>query len=130
MIKAILLDNFGGKAVEKFSPKVAEDLGKDVVEYLQALPKGNPLEPLEKDTFVFSTGIKHSRIAPDGTLIPKERTLFIEKRTGEGTGFASSASKTPIINEDGFVIAHPLTLEGVKDAIRQVFRAMKNARLD
>ena len=127
MIKAILRDNVCGKVVDKFSTEVAKDLGKDIVDYLQAMPKG--LEPLEKDTFEFSTAIKRGYVKADGTVVPDERTLFISKPTGVGIGYGTSASKTPVVMKDGWVAAYPLTLEGVKEAIRQVIKAVKKANI-
>ena len=130
MIKAILRDSVVGKPVSKFSPEVAKDLGKDIVDYLQAMPKGDPLKPLDKDTIVFSTAVKRGYIKADGTVVPPERTLFINKMTGVDTGYGTSASKTPDISEDGFVRTYPLTLEGVKEGIRRIFKAMANAHLE
>ena len=110
-----------GKVLKNFTPAEQADLGADVVKYIKSLARGNRFKPTDKDTVYFSTHVIPAASAKD---VP-ERILRVELPFGEHSGFVKTLSKTPLILEDGTRCQEPLTVEGLKNAIKKLRRTRK-----
>ena len=110
-----------GKVLNDFSKIEKKELGKEIVDFIKSLPKGDKLKPLDKDTVYFSTFVRPAIKNPAGEVVlPAERVLFMDKALDKGVGCGITASSQPLVLGDGHICSYPLTIEGVKNALKQL----------
>ena len=110
-----------GKVLNDFSKIEKKELGKEIVDFIKSLPKGDKLKPLDKDTVYFSTFKRPAIKNPAGEVVlPAERVLFMDKALDKGVGCGITASSQPLVLGDGHICSYPLTIEGVKNALKQL----------
>ncbi len=115
-----------GKVLKDFSKKDKKELGKEIVDFIKSLPKGDKLKPLDKDTVYFSTFVRPAIKNPAGEVVlPEERVLYMDKVLDKGVGCGVTASTQPLVLGDGHVCSYPLTIKGVKDAIKRLENSAK-----
>ena len=110
-----------GKVLNDFSKIEKKELGKEIVDFIKSLPKGDKLKPLDKDTVYFSTFKRPAIKNPAGEVVlPAERVLFMDKALDKGVGCGITASSQPLVLGDGHICSYHLTIEGVKNALKQL----------
>ena len=110
-----------GEVLKDFSKVEKKELGKEIVGFIKSLPKGNKLEPLDKDTVYFSTFRRPAIKNPAGEVVlPEERVLYMDKVLGKGEGCGVTASTQPLVLGDGHICSYPLTINGVKSALERL----------
>ncbi len=109
-----------GKVVNNFTPAEKASLGEDVVNFIKSLQKDNPLKPLDEDTVYFSTHEIPGFRAYDGTVVKPERVLHIELPYNKHGHLG-----LPLVLEDGTRYSEPLTVDGIKNAIRELMLGRK-----
>jgi len=118
-MKVNIVEAGSKQVMDKFKPADLKELPQDLVKFINRLPKGNKLNPLEKDTLqisTYKTGKNNREV---------ELTLPID----EGSGFYARLTDNEKDMKAYPQIFNPISVEGFKNAVRSIANVRKNSNI-
>lgn len=114
-MKVNIVDYGSKEVMNNFKPADLKELPKDLVKFINKFPKGNRLNPLEKDTFQVST-----------YKAGKNREVELALPIDKGSGFYARLTDNKKNIKNYPQIYNPISIEGFKNAVRSIMNKKSN----
>ena len=118
-MKVNIVEAGSNRVMDNFKPADLNELPKDLVKFINKLPKGDKLNPLEKDTLQISTYKTGKNNREVELILP----------TGKGSGIYARLTDNEKDMKAYPQIFNPISVEGFKNAVRSIANVRKNSNI-